>query len=238
MRMPAGVRSRRGATVALGVVVVLALVLALAQLVLPRVAAKRVRDRVARYGTVESVKVSAWPAVELLWGKADSASVRAGSLTATSKQLTSMLHEARDVGHMTFDADTATLKVASLPTGLTVHALRVLKHGSSIQTSATFTQRQLDEALPNGFHIEPVASEGGQVEARVSGGLFGVQASVGALVKPLEGRVVAEPEGFPFAGLVTVTLFSDTHLKVESLAVQVDRSQPLTYGLTLRGTLV
>ena len=74
------------------------------------------------------------------------------------------------------------------------------KHGSAISASATLTQQQLDEALPSGFHIEPMASGGGEVEARASGGLFGVQASITALVKPLEGRLVAEPQGLPAGG--------------------------------------
>ena len=45
------------------------LVLVLAQLFLPRIAASRIASRVGRYGTVQSVSVKAWPAVKLLWGK-------------------------------------------------------------------------------------------------------------------------------------------------------------------------
>ena len=36
------------------------------------IAASRISSRVGRYGKVQSVSVSAWPAVELLWGHADS----------------------------------------------------------------------------------------------------------------------------------------------------------------------
>ena len=38
------------------------LVLALAQVLLPRIAASRISSRVGRYGSVESVSVRAWPA--------------------------------------------------------------------------------------------------------------------------------------------------------------------------------
>ena len=55
------------------------LLLVLAQLLLPRIAASRISSRVGRYGTVQSVSVSAWPAVELLWGHADSVRVKAGA---------------------------------------------------------------------------------------------------------------------------------------------------------------
>jgi hypothetical protein len=214
------------------------LLVVLAQVLLPTLAARRVRDRVARYGTVVSVSVSAFPAVKLLWGKADSVGIRAGALSVPISQVAALLWEAHEAGSMTVSADSATLTdVPELPQGLTVDRLRVQKHGSAISASATLTQQQLDEALPSGFHIEPTASGGGEVQARASGGLFGVQASITALVKPLEGRLVAEPQGFPLASLATVTLFSDTRLKISSVGVRVLRAQPLTYGLSLAATL-
>ncbi|MFZ0377875.1 MAG: hypothetical protein WAL38_08625, partial [Solirubrobacteraceae bacterium] len=63
---------------ALGVAGLVLLVLVVAQLVLPGIAADRLRDQLARSGTVISVKVSAFPAIELLWGDADSVVVRLG----------------------------------------------------------------------------------------------------------------------------------------------------------------
>lgn len=215
------------------------LLVVLAQVFLPTLAARRVRDRVARYGTVRSISVSAFPAVKLLWGKADTVDVSAGSLSVQLSQIATLLWEARKAASMTVTAEAATLSaVPDLPGGLTVKDLRMEKHGSAIDASATLTQQQLNEALPSGFHVEPIASGGGQVEARASGGLFGVQASITALVKPLEGRLVAEPQGFPLASLGTVTLFSDARLRVGSVGVRVLRTQPLTYALSLAATLV
>ena len=209
----------------------------LAQAVLPSLAAHRVSDRVARYGTVKSVHVSALPAIKLLWGSVDSVRIAAGTLTMTPAQIASLLWEARDVHDMTVTAELARLQVPGLPGGLMVSAVHMEKHGHSVKASAMLTQRQLDDALPRGFHAEPVASGGGQVEVHASGGLFGAQASLMALVKPLEGRLVAQPQGFPFAGIATVTLFSDPHLVVESVGVRVLRREPLTYGLSLEGAL-
>ena len=184
-------------------------------------------------------EVSDFPAVKLLWGKADTVDVSAGSLSVQLSQVVTLLWEAREAASITVTAEAATLSsVPDLPGGLTVKDLRMEKHGSAINASATLTQQQLNEALPSGFHIEPTASGGGQVEARASGGLFGVQASITALVKPLEGRLVAEPQGFPLASLGTVTLFSDTRLRVGSVGVRVLRTKPLTYGLSLAATLV
>jgi hypothetical protein len=214
------------------------LLVVLAQVFLPTLAAKRVRDRVARYGMVRSVSVSAFPAVKLLWGKADTVDVSAGALSVQLSQIATLLWEAREAHSMSLSADAATLTaVPELPEGLTVDDLRMQKHGSAISATATLTQQQLDEALPSGFHIEPTASGGGQVEARASGGLFGVQASITALVRPLEGRLVAEPHGFPLASLGTVTLFSDPRLRIGSVGVRVLRVKPLTYALSLAATL-
>lgn len=212
----------------------MALLVLLSQVFLPSLAAKRLSERVARYGTVKHASISALPALELLWGKADSASVTVGALSVPSNQLVSLLWEAHNVTNLTMSADTVTVTgVPSLSKGLTISDMRVEKRGSSIHTSATLTKQQLEEALPSGFQIEPLASGGGEVQARASGGLFGVQASITALVKPLEGRLVAEPQGFPLASLATVTLFSDPHLQVLSVGVRVLRSQPLTYGLSM-----
>jgi hypothetical protein len=238
MGMKPGVQRRRVGLIASCVVALLALLVVLAQVFLPSLAAQRVRDRVARYGTVRSVSVSAFPAVELLWGKADSVNVAAGRLSVPSGRLASLLWESHTVTDLTTSAEAATITaIPSFRQGLTLSDMRAEKRGSTISSSATLTQQQLDEALPSGFRIEPLASGGGQVEARASGGLFGVQASITALVKPLEGRLVAEPQGFPLASLATVTLFSDPHLRVESVGVRVLRSQPLTYGLSIRASL-
>ncbi|MGA9877097.1 MAG: hypothetical protein WBQ21_14955 [Solirubrobacteraceae bacterium] len=235
--MAVGVRGHRRRRVALGVGVPVVLVLALAQVLLPGLAAKRVSARVARYGTVKSVHVSAWPAIELLWGKADSVDLRVGSFTATPAQMVAQLWEARGVNDMTVSVDTATFSESALPRGLTIGNLRTTKHGTAIHTSATFTQSQLDAALPSGVQIEPTASGGGEVEAHVSGGLFGLQASISALVRPVDGRLIAEPRGLPFGGLATITLFEDPHLKINAVGITVSSRSPLTYRLSLTASL-
>jgi hypothetical protein len=223
--------------VALGVAVVAVGGLALAQVVLPPLAGKRVRERVGRYGEVREVTVSAFPAVELLWGRADSVTVTTGPLAATPAQVASSLWEARGVGSMTVISSSATLRVAGLPYGVTLSGVDMRKRGETIETTATLTQKELDGALPGGFRVQPLSSVGEGVRARVSGGFFGVRASITALISPREGRLVAEPEGLPFGGLAAVTLFSDPHLKVVSIGVQPQRPQPLTYALSLRAIL-
>src|SRR6202167_5595047 len=104
-----GVEVQRRRVVYLGACVVglPLLLVVLAQVFLPALAAQRVRDRVARYGTVRSVSVSAFPAVELLWGKADSVRVSAAKLSVPSGQIASLLWESHTVTDVTTSVEAA-----------------------------------------------------------------------------------------------------------------------------------
>lgn len=225
------------AVILAGVVVLL---LVLAQFLLPVIAVKLVRDRAGKYGDIKSASVSAFPAVELLWGKAESATMAAGHISVTQAQLTELtkqLWQARGVEKANVSAEEATVHLNGLAHGLTAFHLRATKQGSRIGGSATITQQALDEAMPNGFHVQPIASEGGQVEVKASGGLFGVNASIGAVIKPQEGRLVAEPQGIPFAALGSITLISDKHIDVESVGLELVGDQPATYKLSFGASL-
>src|SRR5271166_1183344 len=83
----------------------LALLVVLAQVLLPRIAASRISSRVGRYGKVRSVSVSAWPALKLLWGQADSVRVSAKSLTLSPSQVASLLWEGREASRMDVSAE-------------------------------------------------------------------------------------------------------------------------------------
>jgi len=231
-------RRRRVVLVAAAAAAIVLLLLVLAQALLPGVAATRVRERVERYGAVRRVHVSAFPAVKLLWGHADTVSVDAAALTLTPAQVASLLWEARTVGTLTVSAQRATVRVAQLPGGLEVGDVRMSKRGSAVLVNATLTQTQLQHALPSGFEIQPTAAGGGEIEARAAGGLFGVRASLNVLVRPSEGALIAEPRGLPFGGIASVTLFSDPHLKVESVGLSVLRTAPRTYALSLRALVI
>ena len=68
----------RRLTAGLSVLAAIVVVLAVAQVALPGIAAGQLRDRLARSGQVLSVSVSAFPAIELLWSDADRVTVRLG----------------------------------------------------------------------------------------------------------------------------------------------------------------
>jgi hypothetical protein len=212
------------------VIAVALLALLLAQLVLPRIAASRISSRVGRYGRIESVGVRAWPAVELLWGSADSVSVRARRLSLSPSQAAKLLWEARGVESLQF----AALSIQLGPLGL--GDARVHKQGSSLAAEALIGEAGVRSALPKGLAVKLVKSEGGAVQVTASGGLFGVGPAVQALAAPQEGKLVVRPLGFLLRGL-TLTLFSDPHVYVEGVGASVQPGSPRTYRLTMRARL-
>jgi len=209
---------------------VLVLVLVLAQLLLPGLAAGRISSRVGRYGSVRSVSVSAWPAVKLLWGKADSVHVDANSLSLTPAQTAALLWEARG-------ADSLQVSAANVQEGtLRLSDARLSKHGSTLSAEALAGEASVRAALPEGLGVQLLRSEGGQVEVRASGRLFGVGASVDAVAGASEGKLVAHPLGLLVEGL-RLTLFSDPHVYVQAVGASVQPGTPRTYRLTMRASL-
>lgn len=205
------------------------LALALAQVFLPRVAASRISSRLRRYGTVQSVSVKAWPALELLWGSADSVVVRARSLTLSPAQTAKLLWEARGL-------DSIELTASSVREGpLKLSEVSLHKHGQALVGAARMTDADVRAALPGGFGVRLLSSERGEVRVRASGGLFGVGASVDAAAGASNGKLVARPLGL-LSGL-QLTLFSEPHVYVEGVGASVEDRPPLSYRLTMRASL-
>jgi hypothetical protein len=201
---------RRAARIALGAVGGIVAVLGLAQLLLPGLAAQRVRSQLGRYGTVRSASVSAFPAIELLWGSAQSATVSAGELSMDPAQASELLWKARGVQRI--DMRAASMRVGSLALG----DVSWRKRGSELYTQGSVTEAALRASLPGSTGFQLLGSAPGGVAMRVSGDLFGVAASVDVLLSAEEGKLVAQPQGIPFAGLVKVTLLSAPHMYVQS----------------------
>jgi hypothetical protein len=208
----------------------LVLLLALAQVLLPRIAASRISSRVGRYGKVRSVSVSAWPAVKLLWGDADSVRVSAKSLALSPAQVGGLLWEGRGASSM--DVSAASVRLGTLR--LTDASLR--QRGGQLSAQALVSEADVKAALPAGFDVRLLRSEAGEVEVQATGGLFGVGASVNAVAGASGGKLVAHPLGFLIEGL-RLTLFSDPHVYVEGIGASVAGEQPLTYRVTMSARL-
>jgi hypothetical protein len=226
-------RGGKVARIALGALAAVVLVLVLAQLFLPGIAASRVRGRVERYGTVRSVSVTAWPAVELLWGKAETVEVRAGSLTLSKAQTAKLLKEARGAGSVHASAE--RVKVGPLQ----LYDASLHKHGDALSASAWASRADVQTALGEGLEAQLLDGGGGRVRMSVEGGLFGVKTSVEAVAEAQGGNVVVHPLGFLLEGL-KLTLFAEPGVYVESVGASAaagPSGQGAGYRLSLRGTL-
>jgi LmeA-like phospholipid-binding len=200
---------------------VILLLLVLAQLFLPGIAQQRLHDQLARSGRVLEVKVSAFPAIKLLWHNADHVVIRMGTYRATPGQLGSQLGQAGDVG--TLDAS-ATEVDSGL---LTVRDATLHKRGNQLTGSALVTEPDLRTALPILQSVEPVASSNGQLTLRGTATLLGVSATVDATVAAVDGQLIVQPN-VPFGALATVTVFSIPDVYVESVA-----ASPASTGFTV-----
>src|ERR1019366_7640405 len=142
------------------------LLLALAQVILPRIAASVISSRVGRYGKVNSVSVSAWPAVKLLWGSADSVKVRAQSLTLEPGQAAKLLWEARSTTRV--DASVQRVRMGSLA----LSDARLSKRGSALSAKARASEGDVAAALAEFrvvFPAEFTRPAGACVEATIDG---------------------------------------------------------------------
>ncbi|MDQ6811996.1 MAG: hypothetical protein M3Z95_08880, partial [Actinomycetota bacterium] len=204
----------------------------LAQLLLPGIAASRIASRMRRYGGVQSVSVTAWPAVKLLWERADSVTVKAVDLKVSPAQAAKLVWEGRGASSIQMTAQSARVG------RLRLREVSLRKRGDSLTGEGMTTAADVRAALPEGFAVQLVGSAGGVVEVKATGALFGVGASVDAVAGPSEGKLVAHPLGLLLGGL-QLTLFADRHVHVDGVgasAVSGPGGEP-GYRLTMSARL-
>ena len=204
--------------------------LVLAQLVLPRIAASRISSRVGRYGHVEHVSVSAFPAIKLLWGDADSVDVRAGALSLSRGQAAALLREGRGADRI--DARVRVVHLGSLTLGSAV----LQKRGEQVVGLAKASQADVRAALGPGVGVRLLASGGGRVRVAATGNLFGVGATVNAVAEAEDGKLVVHPEGLLLEGF-RLTLFEDTHVRVLGVSARPQPGPPPGYLLGMSALL-
>ncbi len=209
---------------ALGVVTVVLLLLVVGQLVLPGIAARSLRDRLSHSGQVLAVQVHAFPAIELLWHRADSVVIALGRYRSTPGRLGSLLDQAGDVGSL-------SASVTELDTGLlTLRDATLRKQGRTLVGRAEVTEADLRAALPVLQSVTPVASGGGRLTLRGSASLFGVTATVDATLGAQAGALVLAPD-VPLGGLATIRVFSDPGVEVQSIG-----ASPTAAGFSVTAT--
>jgi hypothetical protein len=216
---------RRVAILAVAGVIIVSLLVA--QLVLPGIAADRVRDQLSRSGQAVTVQVSAFPAIELLWHQADSVVVHAARVRASTSDLAHKLAQTADAGSVDASAD-------ELDTGLvTVRNAKLRKRGNALTGTAQLTDADIRAALPQGFDVRPVASGGGQLVLQGTASVLGLNVSLNATLRAQDGRLVVVPD-VPFGGLATLTVFADPHIEVQGVDAS---SSPGGFLVTARAKL-
>lgn len=199
------------------------LLLVVAQLVLPGIAAQRLRDQLSRSGRVLEVEVDAFPAIELLWHQADRVVVRMAGYRSTPGHLGSSLARASDTGSLYASA-------RRVQTGLlTLSNATLTKRGNELVGSASVSEADLRSAVPFVHGVTPVASGDGKLVLR--GTAFGVTAE--ATLMAVNGKLVVQPN-VPILNFFTLTVFSNPHLEVQGVAA---RATPGGFVLSGRGRL-
>ncbi len=189
---------------------VVILVLVVAQLVLPGVAADKLRDRLSKSGDVISVEVHAFPAIKLLWNHADRVVVRMGRYQSAAGTLGDLLSQTSTVGSLDASAQEFSSGL------LTVRNAALRKRGNQLVGTALVTEADLRRSIPILQSVVPVTSSDGRLTLRGTASLFGVSATVDATVSASNGKLVVAPD-VPFGGFATVTVFSNPHLEVQSI---------------------
>jgi hypothetical protein len=197
--------------VALVIAAVVVVVIAASQLVLPGIAARDIRSRIGANGEVLSVKVTAFPAIKLLWDQADKVSIKLRDYRTPPDDVPGLLQEAQDVG-------TLKVSIGTLRSGqLTLRDVTLTKRGSELVGSARVEDADLRAALPVIESVTPISSADGQLRLQGKGGAFGITATINALVTTSDGKVVVAPAGL-LGDFVNVTVFDDPKVYVQSVS--------------------
>src|SRR5437868_14962090 len=149
--------------VAIAVLVAVILGLGVAQLVLPGIAEQRIRDQLSAYGSVRSVSVDAFPAIELLWHHARAIHIELASYRSAGNQVGSLLGQLGGVDSLDVAADQVDVGL------LRVRNATVRKRGSVLRAAVPFL-----------VGVAPVASADGTVTLRGTATVLGVSASATA----------------------------------------------------------
>jgi hypothetical protein len=196
-------------------VAVLAVAFVASELLLPRQAENRVRDELARNGQVRRVKVEAFPAAKLLFGRADRVEVELATLKAGSGRLADLIDSADRTGEM--QASVALLEVGPLK----VRDASVAKReDGTLRGEAAVTREALAAAIPfKGVAVTPEVTEAGELVVETTAPVFGTQVAVRAALAARDGAIIVAPEGL-LASFGTVTVFRDPRVRVDALGAR------------------
>lgn len=183
-----------------------------AQLVLPGIAEQRLRDDLSPSGEVRSVDISAFPAVKLLFGRADRVDVKMGDARAGSGRIAELVARTSRTGELRASADS----VAIGP--LLVRDVRLVKEAGRLSSEASITNADLTAALP-AVGLRPVSAGGGELVLEATAPLFGQTIAVRMRLSARDGALVIAPDGL-LASIGSLTVFRDPRVQVTSVGAR------------------
>jgi len=208
--------SRRslGRVVALGLGVLIA-VLGLCQLLLPTIASSRLRDALSANGSGVHVSIHAFPAAELLFGRADAVSVRIDRLRI-SKGGGGSLHQLleRIGGTGRLDASVGTMWSHKLE----LRHVVLRKRGVELTLRASVTHAAIERALPSHLKVTGAAKAGGGLSLSFTAALLGKSVTADAAVVARAGDVEISPE-LPLLEGLGLELFADPNVAADSVSL-------------------
>jgi len=216
-------------SVTLGCLFALLLVIAaVAQLILPGIAADRIADSLETHATGVRVSVSATPALELLFGRADHVSVHIDNLSPSAhhKGIGQLLNEISGTDQLDAVVQHALVGVLELQN------IDLTKRGQQLVGHATVTQAAIENALPVALHIDATNPDVHTLLLRASTTIFGHTIAGTAAVKIEAGKLVIAPDN-PLLAPLRLTLFSDSQLELTSISERSD-GQRYTFAATAR----
>ena len=214
-----------------GVLALLVLALVAAQFTLPGIAASRLRDSLKQHGAVQSLSVSAFPAVTLLWHEAEKVTVRMRTYTDSSagtggggtvSQLGNGPRRLADFLASTSATDSLDARVGRASVGrLALESVVLTKSGAELNASAFGSYGDIRAALPSFLTIRSFAAGGGELLFTGAASLLGQHANVRMRLVASNGALVVQPVLGPFlpAGL-SLTVFKDSRIFVESVSAE------------------
>jgi hypothetical protein len=198
------------------------LLLAVSQAILPSMAENRLKDRLAKDGKVSEVHVSAFPAVKLMFGKADDVQIRMDSFTPPAGGGDTAGAGGGGLGSAlarTQATDKIDVLVRSLKAGpVTLRDARLTKDGDTLRAEATVSDAQLRDALPAGIDVRPAATPGGQLVFDGGVSALGFEARAQARLLARDGKLVIQMEDGPIGALAAIPVFSDPRLDIQAIS--------------------
>jgi hypothetical protein len=213
---------------------ILLVVLIAAQLLLPGIAADRLRSELDKQGSDAQVEVKALPAVKLLWGRADEVTVSVANLRPDEEDSSSG-DSLPDLIAQTDATKRLDVHVKVLEDRLLrMQDVRLRKDGDALTAVVELRKSDIDRALPAHLRLTDRDVPDGLAVAGTTD-VFGEQLEVEASIyADDDGSLVLEPEDIPLGELVSVPIFEDERVAVDSISA---RARGDGYVVTARGHL-